>query len=92
MSSDLSRVELVAELRAREAALIEMADEMLAIAEALWPPGDSERPADLEEAGVTGDELVAGIRSLHEYVDRVLNENYALRARIDGVPSVESLS
>jgi hypothetical protein len=31
---------------------------------------------------VTGDELVAGVKSLHEYADRLLEENEWLRAEV----------
>jgi hypothetical protein len=83
--------ELLAELRAKENDLIEEAAGLMLIAEALWPAGDSERPAWLDEGGVCADDIVQGIASLHEFCDRLINENYALRAKIDGVQSIEQL-
>jgi hypothetical protein len=87
----LSRDELVAELRAKENDLIEEAAGLLLIAETLWPVGDSERPAWLEEGGVCADDIVQGVASLHEYCNRLIDENYAMRAKLDGVPSAEQL-
>lgn len=88
---DLTREELLVELRAKENDLVSEAAGLLLIAETLWPPGDSERPAWLDEGGVTADDIVQGIASLHEYLGRMIDENYALRAKLDGVPSVEKL-
>lgn len=78
----LSLDEMRVEWRATQDEMIEIAAEQLLIAEALWPEGDSERPDDLHDAGVTGARLVAGVVSLHEYCGRLLAENEALRARL----------
>lgn len=88
---EATREELLAELRAKENDLISEAAGLLLIAETLWPAGDSERPEWLSDGGVTADDIVQGIASLHEYADRLIDENYALRAKLDGVPSVEKL-
>jgi hypothetical protein len=79
---NLTMDELLAECRSKENSLIEISAEMMQIAEALWPEGDSERPADMHDAGVTGAELVAGVQSLWEYVDRVMEENTRLREEL----------
>lgn len=78
----MSHDEVLAECRAKENDLIDAAADLLQIAEALWPAGESERPADMEDAGVTADQVVAGIKSLHEYCERVLVENDRLRERL----------
>ena len=80
----MTHAELLTECRAKEDELMLAAAELLSLAEALWPVGDSERPADLDDAGVTAAELVAGIQSLHEYCGRLLDENMALRAARSG--------
>jgi hypothetical protein len=73
--------ELRREWRATQDDMIALSEEQVRIAEALWPDG-GEGPSDWREAGVTGDELVAGVKSLHEYADRLLEENEWLRAEV----------
>ena len=61
---------------------LEAYEDLRRIAAAVWPEGASERPADLDEGGATADQLVAGVRSLHEFADRVCAENGRLRDRV----------
>lgn len=77
----LTLEEMRAEWRAQEMDLIDMCAEQMEIAEALWPEG-GEGPEHWRDAGVSGAELVAGVKSLHEYSDRLVEENERLRAEI----------
>lgn len=80
----LSREELLAELRGKENSLLDLEQDLYAIAKALWPTGKAtEAPAgfrELEQFEVS--EVVDGIRSLHELTDRITAENEALRRRV----------
>lgn len=79
----LSREELLAELRGKENSLLDMEQDLYAIAKAVWPAGSSEAPPafhELEQFEVS--EVVDGIRSLHELTDRLTRENEALQRRI----------
>lgn len=73
--------EMRAEWRAAQDDMIAMSADQLRIAETLF--GDSgEAPPDWRHVGVTADELVSGVRSLHELTGRVFDENDRLREQL----------
>lgn len=81
---ELSRQELLEELRAKENALLDVEQDVAAIAEAVWPEGsETEAPTDYRSTGqFEVSEVVAGVKSLHELVGRLLEENESLRQRL----------
>lgn len=70
--------ELRQEWRAQEDGLIAAEQDLEDIALALWPDGDGERPVRIA-GDITAAEIVSGVRSLHEYCARLLEENEKLR-------------
>jgi hypothetical protein len=79
----LSMEELLLECRAKERALLDLEQDLYAIAKAVWPDGCAEAPegfCELEQFEVS--EVLAGIRSLHELTERLMSENDQLRVAL----------
>jgi hypothetical protein len=84
----LTRQQLLEELRGKERALLDFEQDLLAIAEAVWPEDCVNEAPQLYRAigQYTVGEIVAGVKSLHHLTDRLtdeserlLRENAALR-------------
>lgn len=84
----LTRQELLEELRAKENSLLDFEQDMLAVAEAVWPDDSvNEAPQAYRAIGeYSVGEIVASIQSLHELTgrltteaERLLRENAVLR-------------
>lgn len=85
----LTREQLIAELHKQVAQVAAYEKDLEALAEAVFPEGDSEEPGDL--INVPAARILEGVKSLQEYAGRLLSENDRLRAevlRLDGTAPV----
>ena len=89
----LSREEMLAEMRGKERSLIELERQLADVAGVVWPEGSPNEAPQLYRAlgDFTVDELIAGVKSLHELTDRMvgeverlLDERDRLRAELRG--------
>lgn len=75
-SVPLTREELVDEMRGKERSLVELERQLTDVALAVWPEGSPNEAPQLYRAlgDFTVDELIAGVKSLHELTDRMSGE------------------
>ena len=89
----LSRAELVEEMRGKERSLVKLEQQLADVAQAVWPEDAPNEAPQLYRAlgDFTVEELIAGVRSLHELTDRLtcevgrlLDERDRLREQLRG--------
>ena len=76
----LSHEDLLAKARELCAQVNKLDKGLQAIAEAVFPQGDSERPCDLDD--MTPEQIIEGVKSLHDISDRTFGENDFLREQL----------